>query len=729
MSRKAKAKVAPNGTTRSPFAAVLGRLGTGGAAALCGVCGLLCLHVLFSDSLSGPLSLGGVQTPSRHPDRLARKRRRSRNRRRTTARRSGAGNGTVVASVTDINVNAAKSAGAEDAGGGGKAGGDSGSASAAASAGVDSEDEAKLSYTRRKCTLSAPAQEERHRPELYFLDAVCFVRLQRRGPDANLVRWLQWMRYAGVERIYMYDTGYTALQGCAIDVPGVAEMVADNFLIIKKWDLARWPNDRQLQIWQDVNRRFPTHHWRMYLDTDEYLIAPNDTASGFAKRYLARMPQKVGVVQLHNFVFGGIDLLSYEVNVSEGTHALPERLNYRLPDEDGEADTNTKYIAHMSRTCSLSIYFARPCEGFKIRSTMPSNMRFNHYNPKKTQGAKLRLVEDRLIEAPLEKAAKMRQAPLPNGWLERARSRGSKDAEAEGGKNRKGGVVEDPELLDRAAAVRAPVGKRKCPPTPKAPSSHSPGAFFLDAAIYVRLTERMPYEILTDWLLWMHYAGVERIYLYDIGYLSTDKCVVAAPGIMRLVNAGFLVIKKWDLPKWPDDQQLHIWRDVNGRFPTSQWRMYLSVEEYLFSAEDTQSGFARRYLQKTSNQVGSVQMQNFVFSGDADDVDSLPRDHQSWPERHIQRVGDSDAAKDFRTKYVAHMQRTCALLIHTARPCDAYKLRKPLPDKLRFNTYEISWRPEAGDDKLVTDKSLSKVFRKAIESSNKTFNKRDGLKR
>merc|ERR1712029_304316 len=203
--------------------------------------------------------------------------------------------------------------------------------------------------------------------------------------------------------------------------------------------------------------------------------------------------------------------------------------------------------------------------------------------------------------------------------------------------------------------------------------------------------------------------------------MVSDKCVMNAAGIIKMINSGFLIVKKWDLPKWPEDRQLHIWRDVNGRYPTTQWRMYLSIEEYIFSPEDTESGFGKRYLERTASQVGVVQMQNFVFSGEGDAVRGV------GPETYVRRMADGDAAKDFRTKYIAHMQRTCALLIHSARPCDAYKLRKPLQEKLRFNTYEVSWQPDPTDgERLVMDKTMQKVFMKAITTVNATFNKVPG---
>jgi len=345
-------------------------------------------------------------------------------------------------------------------------------------------------------------------------------------------------------------------------------------------------------------------------------------------------------------------------------------------------------------------------------------MRFNHYNVRRTAGMKFKLIEDRMIEEPVARAAQVPMPVLPPDWREKQRLRDrqgkadDEDGHSGKDKSKRGGRSDGPQ--------------RRCP-VQKSPGekSHNPSTFFLDAAIYVRLTADTPYVIVMHWLLWMQYAGVERVYMYDIGYLSTDKCVSNVPGISKLVANGFLIIKKWDLPKWPEDRQLHIWRDVNGRYPTTQWRMYLAIEEFIFSLLDSDAGFAKRLLERTASQYGVIQLQNFVYSGEIFESTEklLPDSERGAPEKHIRRVADGDAARDFRTKYIAHMQRTCALLIHTARPCDNFKLRKPTPEKLRFNTYETTWRPDETSDteKLVEDFAMAKVFRRAIEASNRSL--------
>jgi len=712
-------------------------------AAACSLCGLLGIHVFIGFGFDTK----GWSFDDTEPDVVAITKKRPKKKviRRIVRRRPSGDSAASVGAATAGGVAALPAANAPKSGGTGD-----GSASAGSADVLDdgqNQDAAENSEPvpcevrrggrdRRVCgPMPNAKQEDRHRPDVYFLDAVMFLRLSSREQDSNLLRWLQWVRFAGVERVYLYDTGYRFNEGCAIDQDGIAELVSDGFVVIKKWDLAKWPNDRQLQIWQDVNRRFPTHHWRMYLDVDEYILAPNDTHSGFVKRYLMKIPQQVGVIQIHNFLFGGLDLSSYEVNVSQATHSLPERYFYRYPDDEAEADTNTKYIAHMSRTCSLSIYFARPCEGFKVRSTMPNNMRFNHYNVRRTAGMKFKLIEDRLIEDYVAKLAAAPVKSLPANWRQKAldklgSKKGKRDSSPSDDEENASSVGEKPKGK-RGEGSKGVTMHRRCslPPGKPYEKAYSPNAYFLDAAIYVRMTSKTPYAMVMQWLLWAQYAGAERIYMYDIGYLSTDKCVSNVPGIGKMVTSGFLIIKKWDLPKWPEDRQLHIWRDVNGRYPTSQWRMYLSIEEYVFSPSDYDMGFARRLLERTASQYGAVQLQNFVFSGDIQNPDgyseeSLYNGEVALPEKHLRRVADGDAAKDFRTKYIAHMQRTCALLIHTARPCDAFKLRKPTPDKIRFHTYETSWQPDdASDgDKLVEDRTMAKVFRRGIEAMNHTLN-------
>ena len=51
----------------------------------------------------------------------------------------------------------------------------------------------------------------------------------------------------------------------------------------------------------------------------------------------------------------------------------------------------------------------------------------------------------------------------------------------------------------------------RCPPVPKFQAQLSKPT--LDAVAFVRLNDKMPYDRVTHWLLWMHFAGRARVYL------------------------------------------------------------------------------------------------------------------------------------------------------------------------------------------------------------------------
>lgn len=402
--------------------------------------------------------------------------------------------------------------------------------------------------------------------------------------------------------------------------------------------------------------------------------------------------------------------MAYEVDVSISTHALPERFVHRVPDR-GEV-YGLWYITYMPRTCPASVWPPKPCGSFKLHAAKTRVMRMNLYNKKLPKEAKLIYwAEDRSLSDAVNRSAALALPTLPSDWWRRIR------------KKIRHQQTTTTTTLDIVTTTTVTKGSgirnrtARCPPVPK---RHGLSKVSMDAVTFVKLNEKSSYERITHWLLWMYFSGVDRVYMYDVGYHLTDKCVTNAPGVTEMIHIGFLVVKKWEMAKWPSNQQLHIWRDANMRFPTAKWRAFLTLRSYLFSTFDLAKGFLRRHIDRVPSQVGVVQLQSAVFSAGATYV----KHNGSWPIRLVRRTAVGEDADNLGTAYIAHMQKTCDTLSWTARPCLSYKVGQPHPDKLRANVYDSRASAEKSRGKKVEDTKLQQIFLKAITSANSSVHKK-----
>jgi len=161
------------------------------------------------------------------------------------------------------------------------------------------------------------------------------------------------MLYAGIEKVYVYDTGgtFSKHDGRVEDLPGVAELIAAGIVTIYTWLVPNWRKSHgaamkyQLDFYQDSRKKHPRVAWRTYLDWDEFVFSPNDTDAGFLRRYLKNLSSDTGLVLMQNTIFGGIDRKETHRNISSKTHGRPERFVWREPDRIAEKNKLRKYVA------------------------------------------------------------------------------------------------------------------------------------------------------------------------------------------------------------------------------------------------------------------------------------------------------------------------------------------------------------------------------------------------
>ena len=127
-----------------------------------------------------------------------------------------------------------------------------------------------------------------------------------RTDDSNILRWLEWQRYIGVDHVLMYDTGFPDKNDPRIiDVPGVQELVDRGYVTVVKFPMVMKAPEQQKPFIRDVNEKFPAKGWRLFLDFDEFVFSPRDTEPGFLRRRLAKLDKNVAILFLHNYIFGG----------------------------------------------------------------------------------------------------------------------------------------------------------------------------------------------------------------------------------------------------------------------------------------------------------------------------------------------------------------------------------------------------------------------------------------
>ena len=146
------------------------------------------------------------------------------------------------------------------------------------------------------------------------VDAVLFCRIYKEDTKAQLgvrelVEWFEWMAYAGVEHVYLYDTRWPDRPEEALDTdPHVREFIETGFVTYHDWSQVGWRGDhkQQLSAYADAGRRYPhAARWRLALDMDEYPHIPADAERGFLARWLEALGDGVGLVFLTNAVYGG----------------------------------------------------------------------------------------------------------------------------------------------------------------------------------------------------------------------------------------------------------------------------------------------------------------------------------------------------------------------------------------------------------------------------------------
>ena len=146
----------------------------------------------------------------------------------------------------------------------------------------------------------------------YFLTAVVLLRIYK-NDKANLTtrelkQWLEYMRYIGVEHVYLYDAFYTEDESQA---DALKLFLQDKYVTYTDWHEHNpyTISGTQVSAYQNCIGRFGSQStWQTAIDIDEYPFSPVDTEPGFLTRFVEKFSAKhphVSEISMQNFLFLG----------------------------------------------------------------------------------------------------------------------------------------------------------------------------------------------------------------------------------------------------------------------------------------------------------------------------------------------------------------------------------------------------------------------------------------
>ena len=146
----------------------------------------------------------------------------------------------------------------------------------------------------------------------YLLTAVLLVRIYRRDlaklSSREMTQWLQYLRYAGFQHVYVYDA-YVKPSESQQDV--IKPFVQSGFATYVDWSIHNpyTIQGTQVAAYQDCIDKFGKESkWQAAIDIDEYPFSPRDLEENFMSRFLHEFSKNnpdVSEITMPNFLFLG----------------------------------------------------------------------------------------------------------------------------------------------------------------------------------------------------------------------------------------------------------------------------------------------------------------------------------------------------------------------------------------------------------------------------------------
>lgn len=206
----------------------------------------------------------------------------------------------------------------------------------------------------------------------FFLTAVLLVRIyaadKAKLTSKELKMWLQYLRYAGVEHVYVYDAWVHESESQLNTLRAFAE---DGYVTYTDWHTHNpyTIGGTQVASYQHCIDNFKEENqWQAAIDIDEYPFSPKDTSPGFLYRYIkdySTYHPQISEITMQNFLFLG---------KPQPKELMIERLMRRTPKP---ANPLVKPI-YISKNVRAGVHHNSLRKGRSINA--PSGeLRMNHY--------------------------------------------------------------------------------------------------------------------------------------------------------------------------------------------------------------------------------------------------------------------------------------------------------------------------------------------------------------
>ncbi len=146
----------------------------------------------------------------------------------------------------------------------------------------------------------------------YFLTAVLLMRIYEKDKakltTRELKMWLEYLRYAGVEHVYVYDAWVYERESQLAELDS---FLSDGYVTYIDWHTHNPYTIAGTQVasYQDcIDKYSHENQWQVAIDIDEYPFSPVDTEPGFLFRYLKHYSEYHGDMSeltMQNFLFLG----------------------------------------------------------------------------------------------------------------------------------------------------------------------------------------------------------------------------------------------------------------------------------------------------------------------------------------------------------------------------------------------------------------------------------------
>lgn len=206
----------------------------------------------------------------------------------------------------------------------------------------------------------------------YFLTAVFYIRIYKEDKSelktSDIVSWLEYLRFAGVEHVYVYDNWLnpSEQQREALDI-----FIKQGYLSYTDWHDHRKPNVWHRSAYQHcIDNHGADTTWQVAIDIDEYPFSSSDTKPGFLIRFIRNFSLAqplVSEITMQNFLYLGAKDKSRKM--------LIEQLWRRT---HGPANNLVKPIYKPKHIRSAQLHHNKLSRGLSMNAPT-DRLRMNHY--------------------------------------------------------------------------------------------------------------------------------------------------------------------------------------------------------------------------------------------------------------------------------------------------------------------------------------------------------------